>query len=71
MKERVNRAKETIENSIKWAEEDLARERAQVLKIAKNGCADEIIAWAGNMKDTEARIHALKEQLKVVEYING
>ena len=71
MKTRVEFAKEHIERQIAWAEEELKKDRKNVIRAAENSDADSVIAWAQNMKRTEDRIHELKSQLEVVTFITN
>lgn len=69
MESRVKFAIKNITRQIEWAEQELQEDRKQVMKVAEYSDADQIIAWAQNMKRTENRIKDLKQQLSVVAFI--
>lgn len=68
MKETIAKAKEMVLRLIEYTKEDLEDDRKQVIRTAERGDADEIIAWANNMKQTEEAISELMHELKVIEY---
>lgn len=68
MKETIAKAKEMVLRRIEYTKEDLKDDRKQVIRTAEHGDADEIIAWANNMKQTEEAISELMHELKVIEY---
>lgn len=68
MKEKIAKAKEMVLRQIEYKKEDLEADRKQVIRTAERGNADEIIAWANNMKRTEEAISELMHELKVIEY---
>lgn len=71
MTNKIEHAKAMIEMELEMKEDALQDERKQIIRAAEHSTADEIIAWANNMKETERRIYALKEQLKVIEFLEG
>lgn len=71
MNERINYARKTIENEIRWAEEAFEEYKECVIKAAERNNTESILSWAGHMKDCENKIKSLREQLKVVEFIEN
>lgn len=68
MEKTIAKAKEMVLRQIEYKKEDLETDRKQVIRTAERGNADEIIAWANNMKRTEEAISELMHELKVIEY---
>lgn len=61
--------KAELNNELAYAAQSIDRARKNVLLTAETGTADEIIAWANNMRRAEAMLSEVKAKLEVVNDI--